>query len=57
MQINNKFILERDVIAGVPLGSIDDPLRFNLFIIDLIFFIEQWTLSNYADGNNLFVSV
>ena len=57
MQINNKFILERNVIAGVPLGSIDGPLRFNLFIIDLIFFIEQWTLSNYADGNNLFVSV
>ena len=41
VQINNKFNSERDVIAGVPQGSIDGPHLFNLFIIDLTFFIEQ----------------
>ena len=56
MQINNKFSSERDVIAGVPQGSIDGPLLFNLFISDLVFFIEQCTLSNYADDNNLSIS-
>ena len=56
MQINNKFSSERDAIAGVPLGSIDGPLLFNLFINDLTFFIEQTTLSNYADDNNLSIS-
>ena len=53
LQANNKFSSERDVIAGVPQGSIDSPLLFNLFINDLLFFIEQSTLSNYADDNNL----
>ena len=32
LQINNKFSSERDVIAGVPQGSRDGPLLFNLFI-------------------------
>ena len=53
VQINNKFSSKRDVIAGVSQGSIDGPLLFNLFRNDLVFFIEQCTLSNYADGNNL----
>ena len=56
VQINNKFSSERDVIAGVPQGSIDGTLLFNLFINDLAFFIDQCTLSNYADDNNLSIS-
>ena len=32
------------------------PLIFNLFINDLIIFIEQCTISNYADDNNLSIS-
>ena len=56
VQINNKFSSERDVIAGVPQGSIDSPLLLNLFINDLLFVIEQCTLSNYTDDNNLSIS-
>ena len=56
VQIGNKFSSERDVIAGVPQGSIDDPLLFNLLINDLISFVEQSTLSNYADDNNSSIS-
>ena len=56
VQINNKFSSERDVIAGVRQVSINGPLLFNLFINDLVFFIEQCTLSNYADDNNLSIS-
>ena len=54
VQINNKFSSESTVIAGVPQGSINGPLLFNLFINDLVFFIQCYTLSNYADDNNLF---
>ena len=41
VQINNKFSLERNVIAGVSQRSIDGLLLFNWFIInDLVFFIQ-----------------
>ena len=54
VQINNKFSSLKEVIAGVPQGSIDEPLIFNLFINDIFLFICFSALSNYADHNHLF---
>ena len=34
-------------------GSIDKPLLFNLFINDIVLFLTETMLSNYADDNNL----
>ena len=54
VQINNNFSATKSVTAGVPQGSIDGPLLFNLFINDLVLFLTETMLSNYADDNNLF---
>ena len=43
VKINNKFSSENIVIAGIPRGSVDGSLLFNLFIKDFIFFVQYCT--------------
>ena len=54
VQINNSFSSTKKVHAGVPQGSIDGPLLFNLFINDSVLFLTDTFLSNCADDNNLY---
>ena len=53
-QINNCFSSVKKVIVGVPQGSINGSLLFDLLINDLVLFLAQCFLSNYADDNNLY---
>ena len=52
--INSKTSSSKVIVTGVPQGSIDGPLLFNLFINDLILFLYTTVLSNYADDNNFY---
>ena len=54
VQINNNFSATITVIPGVLKGSVDRPILFNLFINDLVLFLTETILNNYADDNNLF---
>ena len=45
-----------DILTGIPQGSILAPLIFNIFINDLIMFIEKTDICKFADDNTLYKS-
>ena len=53
VKINNTLSTFMSLISGVPQGSILGPILFNLFTNDLIHFIKNADIINYADDNTI----
>ena len=55
VKINSNYSSWREILNGVPQGSVLGPLLFNISINDLFFFVENSQVCNYADDNSLTV--
>ena len=53
-KINNSFSEWVEILVGIPQGSVLGPLLFNNFTNDLLLWIEDGNLCNFADDKTFY---
>ena len=55
-EIGNEYSFWKEMISGIPQGSILGPLFLNIHLCDLLFIIEKSDTANFADDNIPYVT-
>ena len=54
VKVGSSFSEWLEIILGIPRGSILGPILFNAFINDLLLFIKETDICNFADDTTLY---
>ena len=56
VKVNEAYSSWKDIIFGVPQGSILGPLLFNIHLCDLFYFLEDFDIASYADDITIYTN-